>query len=160
MNIPHCIERDELITLLPHKGKMFLLSRLTEYDLTKRTLTAEYDITEDCIFYDPDLRGLPAWVGFEFMAQCISALSGLMGREQGKEPKPGFILSISAMGVEIPILKAGTTVKIRIAEDMRIDSVFTFSCTVLLEGEPAVSAKLTVMDVDDLALFEEEQGQG
>ncbi|MDR0624617.1 MAG: 3-hydroxylacyl-ACP dehydratase [Treponema sp.] len=157
MNLPSCIDRNELSSLLPHKGKMFLLSRITDYDIANRTLTAEYDITEDCIFYDPELDGVPAWASFEFMAQCISALSGLAGRERGKPPKPGFILSISAMEVQVPVLKAGTTAAIKIMEDMRMDMVFTFSCTVFVGGEQAVSAKLTVMDVDDVSLFSGEK---
>jgi predicted hotdog family 3-hydroxylacyl-ACP dehydratase len=156
MSPPSRIDRDELSTLIPHKGKMFLLSRITDYDLKKRTLTAEYDITGDCLFYDSELDGVPAWAGFEFMAQCISALSGLAGREQGKPPKPGFILSLSALEVTAPVLKAGTTVTINVAEDMRMDTVFTFRCAVFHEGGPAVSAKLTVMDVDDISLFEKE----
>lgn len=156
MNQQPPIERDELAALLPHKGKMFLLSRLTEYDIEKRTLAAEYDITGDCIFYDPELGGIPGWVSFELMAQCISALSGLAGRERGEAPKPGFILSISAMDVKVPVLKAGTTVKVRIAEDMRMDMVFTFNCTAFLANQRAASANLTVMDVEDITFFNRE----
>jgi predicted hotdog family 3-hydroxylacyl-ACP dehydratase len=148
------VDRDELSALVPHKGKMFLLSRITDYDIKKCTLTAEYDITGDCVFYDSELDGVPAWVSFEFMAQCISALSGLAGREQGKQPKPGFVLSISALEVTVPVLKAGTTVTITITEDMKMDMIFTFHCAVFLKGKPAVSAKLTVMDVDDISVFE------
>ena len=31
-NIPQRIEKDELINLVPHKGKMFLLSRVISHD--------------------------------------------------------------------------------------------------------------------------------
>jgi predicted hotdog family 3-hydroxylacyl-ACP dehydratase len=154
MSPPLRIDRDELSTLLPHKGKMFLLSRITDYDVRKRTLAAEYDISGDCVFYDSELGGVPAWVSFEFMAQCVSALSGLTGRERGEPPKPGFILSVSALEVRIPVLKAGTTVTVKVTEDMRMDIVFTFDCIAFIGEEPAVSAKLTVMDVDDISLFE------
>jgi predicted hotdog family 3-hydroxylacyl-ACP dehydratase len=154
MSLPSYIDRNELSTLVPHKGKMFLLSRITDYDIKKRTLTAEYDITGDCLFYDSELDGVPAWVSFEFMAQCISALSGLADREQGKPPKLGFILSLSALEVTVPVLKAGTSVTINVVEDMQMDMVFTFHCVVFHEGKLAVSAKLTVMDVDDISLFE------
>jgi predicted hotdog family 3-hydroxylacyl-ACP dehydratase len=154
MSLPLRIDRDELSTLLPHKGKMFLLSRITDYDIKKRTLTAEYDVSEDCIFYDSGLGGIPAWASFEFMAQCVSALSGLAGREHGEPPKPGFILSISALEVMVPVLKAGATVIINIVEDMRMDMVFTFDCTAFIGEEPAASVKLTVMDVEDISFFE------
>jgi len=38
------IEKEELQTIIPHKGKMFLLSRVIEYDLA-HGIRAEYDIT-------------------------------------------------------------------------------------------------------------------
>ncbi|GHV42179.1 hypothetical protein AGMMS49546_19960 [Spirochaetia bacterium] len=152
------MEKDELSTLLPHKGKMLLLSRLREYNIRERTLTAECDISGSCIFYDPELGGLPSWVCFEFMAQSISILSGLAGREAGLPPKPGFILSVSNMELKLPVLKPGTTAVIQIREDCRIDLVYTFDCEVLLGDRPAAAAKLTVMDVDDIRKWEQEHG--
>jgi predicted hotdog family 3-hydroxylacyl-ACP dehydratase len=151
------MEGDELLSLLPHKGKMFLLSRLKEYNTRARTLTAEYDIAADCIFYDPDLGGVPSWVSFEFMAQSISVLSGLAGRETGCGPKPGFILSVSNMELKIPVLKAGATVLIQVREDCRVDQVYTFDSEISLGGLSAASAKLTVMDVDDIAQWDRER---
>jgi predicted hotdog family 3-hydroxylacyl-ACP dehydratase len=149
------IERDELITLLPHKGKMFLLTRLAAYDTARRSLSAEYDITPDCLFYVPKLGGVPGWVSFEFMAQSISVLSGLAGREKGEPPKPGFILSVTNMAIMTPVLPAGTTVRIDIQEDCKVEEVFSFNCIVSsLNGKEAASAKLTVMDVADFSAFE------
>ena len=54
MEIQQLIEHDELINYLPHKGKMFLLSRVTQHDVNNHTITSEYDITENCIFYEPE----------------------------------------------------------------------------------------------------------
>jgi predicted hotdog family 3-hydroxylacyl-ACP dehydratase len=150
------IERDELSALLPHKGKMFLLSRITAYDTVKRSLSAEYDITPDCLFYDAAQRGVPAWVCFEFMAQSIAGLSGLTSRERGEPPRMGCILSVSNMEILRPLFKAGTTVCIGVQEDCVVKGISTFNCVVSLKetGKAAASAKLTVMDVDDLSVFE------
>jgi predicted hotdog family 3-hydroxylacyl-ACP dehydratase len=148
------IERDELLTLIPHKGKMFLLSRITAYDYQERTLTGEYDITRDCLFYDPQLKGVPSWVSFEFIAQCISAISGLDCRMQGKPPNPGFILSVSNMELTKPLLPEGATVTIGVSEDCKLDKVSTFNGTVSLDGEYIGTAKLTIIDVEDLSVYE------
>jgi predicted hotdog family 3-hydroxylacyl-ACP dehydratase len=148
------IEKDELMTLLPHQGKMFLLSRLRNYDLDKRVLIGEYDITGDCLFYDTVLEGIPSWVGIELIAQSISALSGLKGRRKGEKPRPGFILSVSDMRMDIPVLRAGTTAVIAIREDFKMDAVYTFHGTVSSEGKKAVEAKLTVMEVDDISVIQ------
>jgi predicted hotdog family 3-hydroxylacyl-ACP dehydratase len=148
------IEPDELMTLLQHRGKMYLLSRITAYDTIRRSLCAEYDITQSCLFYDPVLKGVPAWVSFEFMAQSIAGLSGLTSREKGDPPKMGCILSVSNMKISMPVLKAGSTVCIQVQEDCNIDNIFTFDCIMSLEGTEVASAKLTVMDVDDLSILE------
>jgi predicted hotdog family 3-hydroxylacyl-ACP dehydratase len=134
---------------------MLLLSRLREYDTRSRSLTAEYDISGDCIFYDPELGGIPSWVCFEFMAQSISVLSGIAGREAGQPPRPGFVLSVSNMELKLPVLKAGAAAVIRIQEDCRIDLVYTFDCEVMLGDKIAATAKLTVMDVDDIDQWEQ-----
>jgi predicted hotdog family 3-hydroxylacyl-ACP dehydratase len=142
------IESGELLTLVPHKGKMLLLSRITDYDLEKRTLKSEYDIGPSCIFYDPDLGGVPSWVSFEFMAQSISALSGFTARMKGEAPKMGVIMSISNIDFFHPVFTA--KVLIEIVEDVQLDKVFTFNCSVYSDNKLFARGKLTVMDVDNV----------
>jgi predicted hotdog family 3-hydroxylacyl-ACP dehydratase len=146
------IEKEELAGILPHRGRMLLLSRIKEYDTENRSLKAEYDIDKACLFYDPAIEGVPAWAGFEFMAQAISALSGITGRLKGEKPKLGFILSVSAMKVYLPVLKTGNTVSIEVWEDYRVDMVYTFHGRIMAGSEIVAEAKLTVMDVDDTSL--------
>ncbi len=142
------IDREELITLVPHKGKMFLLSRITDYDLEKRFLSAEADITRDCIFYDDTAEGVPSWAGFEFMAQSISALSGLRGRAASRPPRMGVILSISNMEIFHPFIRSKAL--IHVAETAQLGDVHTFHGELSAADGKAVSASLTVMDVDVL----------
>lgn len=66
--------KESVCELVPHKGKMFLLDRVRNYDLKKHTITTEIDITRNNMFYEEDLGGVPVWVAFEFMAQSVSAL--------------------------------------------------------------------------------------
>ena len=148
------IEKDELITLIPHKGKMVLLSRITAYNTTEHWLRSKYDVDSDCMFYDPRLGGIPSWLCFEFMAQSISALSGITGRENGRTPKVGFILSVSNMEIKVPVFKKETTVGVEVREDCIVNEVFTFNCRVFLNDESAATAKLTVMEVNDFSLLE------
>jgi predicted hotdog family 3-hydroxylacyl-ACP dehydratase len=143
------IEKEEMKSLLPHRGSMLLLSRIRDYNIQERNLEAEYDIVEDCILYDPLLGGFPGWVGFEFMAQAISVLSGLAGRQKGEKPKLGFILSVSSMNISMPVLKAGKTIMIRVEEDCHLDMVYTFRGGIFLDNERAAEAKLTVVDADE-----------
>ena len=136
-------------SIVPHKGKMLLLSRIISYDLEEQTLSAEYDISENCIFYNPVIEGVPAWVGFEFLAQAISALSGLRGRMSGKEPKIGYILSVSSMQIDSHFFQAGKTVQINVKESGCMDQVYSFDGTVFLEGKKVLGGKLTVIETTE-----------
>ena len=144
------IDTEELATLVPHKGKMFLLSRVISRDMEKHILVTEYDINKDCLFYNEKLKGLPAWVGFELMAQSISALSGFGAQAKGKDPLFGFILSVSELVLHVPVLKG--TVRIEVTEDTVMNNVYSFRCAVFTGRETAVSAKLTVMETEDISM--------
>ena len=142
------IEKEELKTIIPHKGKMMLLSRIIDYNTDEKYIRAEFDITEDCIFFDPVAGGVPVWAGFEFIAQAISAFTGLRGREKGEKPNPGFILSIPSMYINHPVYKPGSTVEIRIKERDYTDVIYTFDGETFLEGKKTMEGKIMVMEID------------
>jgi len=142
------IEQEELQTIIPHKGKMLLLNRVIEYN-NDHSLRAEYDITKDCIFYDPAIDGVPAWVAFEFMAQAISALSGIRNRERGEKPKAGFILSIPSMRMDIPFFKNGVSVEVYVKETDCTDMIYSFNGAAFLENKKVMEGKLMCVEVSD-----------
>ena len=143
------IENEELLEILAHRGKMLLISRVLEYDIDSRSLSSEYDVADSCMFYDPALGGVPAFVNFEFMAQAVSALSGLTGKIMGKPPMIGFILNVSSLELKIPFYKPGDTVGIRIQEEASVGAASTYHCAAFRGETEAATAKLMVMDVED-----------
>jgi predicted hotdog family 3-hydroxylacyl-ACP dehydratase len=140
--------KEELQTLIPHRGKMLLLDRIIEYDI-EGSMRAEYDITKDCLFYDSTAGGVPAWAGFELMAQTISALAGIRSRERGETPKFGFIISIPFMQIEIPVFRLGSRVDIRVKEFDRTDLVYTFEGEIFLEDKKVMEGRIMVMEVSN-----------
>ncbi|MDR0585493.1 MAG: 3-hydroxylacyl-ACP dehydratase [Treponema sp.] len=144
------IENEGLLALLPHREGMLLLSRIVDYDLDSHTIRAEYDITRDCLFYDPALDGIPAWISFECMAQSAAAITGLENRRPGL----GLILSVSCMEIQQPVLRAGSTVSIAVAEDVRMESVYTYTAEALLGVGPVARSRLTVYATKDESVFE------
>jgi len=143
------IENEELLSIVPHRGKMLLLSRVTDYSLEEKTVEAEYNVTEECLFYDPSLEGVPCWVGFEFIAQTIAVFSGLKSRAKGEPAKMGFILSVSQTRITMPVIKNGSVAKIKIKEVENVDLLFVFTGEIFLENEKIFEGKITVIDVDD-----------
>jgi predicted hotdog family 3-hydroxylacyl-ACP dehydratase len=147
------IEGEELLTVLPHRGKMRLISRVVHYSVPGRMIHGEYDLTEDCLFYDPALGGVPGWVGFEFMAQAVSALAGISGKVLGKPAMIGFILSVASLEVHMPLVRPGDTVDMSVMECERIGPVGTFQASANVGKRGIATAKLMVMDVEDPSVF-------
>ena len=143
------IEKEELENIMPHRGKMMLLSRVNEYNLKEKTLCAEYHVNEACIFYDPMSGGIPAWAGFEFIAQAISAYSGIRNREMGIKSKMGFILSIPFMRIEIPACKPGSRLEIGVMEKDRTGLICTFEGKISMEGKRALEGKIMAMEISE-----------
>ena len=135
--------------LVPHKGKMFLLNRVQSYSLESVCITTEIDITRDDLFYEDELGGVPAWVAFEYMAQSISALSGIYGRSRGEKPKVGFIMSVNSFKANIPVFKVGETVVVTVRQTIRMDMAVTFDGTAKVGETLAVTATLNTVEVAD-----------
>jgi predicted hotdog family 3-hydroxylacyl-ACP dehydratase len=150
MSLGKIIEKEGLLALLPHREGMLLLSRIVDYDSERHTIEAEYDITRDCLFYDPALDGIPAWISFECMAQGAAAIIGL----ENKKTTPGLILSVSCMEIQQPVLRAGSTVSIAVTEDVKMDSVCTYTAEVSQGNVPAAKVKLTLYAAKDVSVFE------
>lgn len=141
--------REEVDALVPHTGKMLLLDRINHFDLDEITIESQVDISEDCMFFNEDVQGVPSYVAFEYMAQTISALSGIYGRSLGQKPREGFIMSVSNCKSEIPVFKSGDVVTIRVKQTMRVDMAVTFEGKAFVGDTLAVSATLCTVEVDD-----------
>ena len=148
------IERPEIEKYLPHKDSMLLLDRIVDYDLEKPQLVSEVDVGERDLFYRQELGGIPAYVGFEYMAQSIAALSGVNTRERsGGEPKIGFIMSIRAFTTDVPSYPAGKTVRVSVSEIFREASVVSFDCAVSIDRAVVTKAVVNAIEVDSVPEF-------
>ena len=154
------IEKEELLTIIPHRGKMLLLDRINVYNIDEKSLEAECDITEGCIFYYPPESGVPAWVGFEYIAQAIAALSGLISRARGEKPKMGYILSVTSMQIGLSFFNKGNTVQIKVKETGRVDLVSTFEGEIFLKGDKVLMGNITVMELTQEKTLIKENGVG
>ena len=154
--LPQLVQKDELINLLPHKGKMFLLDHLVAHDTVGRSLESISYVTKDHIFYDETLDGIPSHVAFELIAQSISALSGVTGCERGEPAKPGFLLSLQNYKATAPVFKNGSEIHVAIKKVDELDSMLTYSGVAYIEGEPTniiVDTTITVMETTDLSVL-------
>lgn len=74
--------------IVPHSGAMSLLSTLKAYSVDDMWLEAQATIRDNNPFLTNGI--VPSWVGIEYMAQAIAALSGIISRQRGETLCPAF----------------------------------------------------------------------
>lgn len=140
------IEHEELSKLIPHKGKMFIIDRISSVDWQNWKIESETKITEDFMFFDKNAGGVPDYACFEMAAQTISALTGINMRETNLPPEMGMILSVSNLHFDFDKIVSGQVVKVAASRDAVVDRVYSFEVKFFLDGKEAGSGKLTVME--------------
>ena len=140
------IEHEELSTLVPHKGRMFIIDRIIDTNPNDWTIESETKITENFMFYEKSAGGAPNYACFEIVAQTISALTGLYARENNLPPNMGFILSVSNLHFDFDIMRAGQTVRVKALQEAVVENVYSFSAEIFIDDVKAGEGKLTVME--------------
>lgn len=125
--------------LVQHADGMLLIDRVIGVD--GETVRSETTIRRDSIFFQAG-RGVPAYVGFEFMAQTISAYDGLKRRAKGEKPAIGFLLGCRRYSSARPFFAEGQTVRIEVTSLLGEEGMASFDCRITDEdgGELAAAA--------------------
>ncbi|HBA33564.1 MAG TPA: hypothetical protein DCZ12_05465 [Gammaproteobacteria bacterium] len=138
--------------VMPHKGKMNLLDKVI--DAGPDHLVAQVLITEHSLFYSD--RGVPAWVGLEYMAQAIAAQAGVLARQCGKEPPVGFLVGTRSYRTNTEYFPLDTNLTISIERAYRADNgLGVFDCSISGENITATCA-LNVFQPTDVNAYLEE----
>ena len=111
--------------LLPHATPMVLLDAVEEADGLRCRCRVE--VRSGAPFVGED--GVPAFVGVEYLAQAVGALSGWRARLSEKTPHLGFLLSVREYVSQVAMFPMGTTLLVEVdhvwgeGEMMRFDGV-------------------------------------
>jgi predicted hotdog family 3-hydroxylacyl-ACP dehydratase len=112
--------------IMAQKPPMRLLSRVIEYDLEKRWLMAEVDISTESIFFDNEIEGIWSCIGLEYMAQAASCLSGIISLEARKRPGVGLIVKSKSFECFIKCFLINRTYSILIKEVFSMQDFSSF----------------------------------
>lgn len=140
-----------LTEILPHGPAMLLLDRLVGYEA--ESVTCELTIRADSPFGE-DARGVPAWVGIEYMAQALGAFTGIARLQAGKKVQIEMLLGTRAYDAFIPYFPVGSRVEV-VARLLfwDPDGVCAFACE-LRDGEQLLAkAEVKGYEPDDIAPF-------
>jgi predicted hotdog family 3-hydroxylacyl-ACP dehydratase len=102
-------EAPPVAELLPHDGTMVFLSRLLRHAEDETVCLVEID--DQTHFRGPD-GAVPAWVGLEYMAQCVAAHAGMAGRVKGEPPQLGMLLGSRRVQLHAARFAPGQTLRV------------------------------------------------
>lgn len=117
--------------LVPHAGAMRLIDRVIAED--GDCVRAEAVVRRDNLFFHGE-AGIPAYVGFELMAQTISAYDGLRRRREGKPPAIGFLLGCRRYAAARPYFREGERLEIEVTSLLGDEGMASFQCRILDEA--------------------------
>jgi predicted hotdog family 3-hydroxylacyl-ACP dehydratase len=136
--------------LLPHSRSMILLDE--PLDAGDDWALAGVRVAEDSLFYDPQLKGVPAWVGLEYMAQTVALYSGVQARRAGQPVKLGLLLGTRRYEADAARFALGSYLTVRATREWDDGQMAVFDCSVRTESSLA-SARINVYLPDDLQAF-------
>ncbi len=136
-------------SLLPHGGPMVLISEPAAFGET--WAEASVRIGEDSLFYRAG-RGVPSWVGVEYMAQTIALYAGISRRRADKDIQIGLLIGCRRYEAETEYFRLGSQISIHVDEVWRDSQMAVFEC-VIEYRERLARAQLNVFSPHDTASF-------
>ena len=114
--------------VLPHSGDMVLLSKILSHDADETVCMAEVD--RQALFRDA-AGEVGAWLGLEFMAQCIGAHAGLAARGRGEDPTLGFLLGSRRVHFHCARYLRGQSLRVRASHRWgEAPGLVSFECSI------------------------------
>lgn len=141
--------------LVPHTDTMLLIDRIVAVE--GEMVRSEATIRSDGIFFQVD-HGMPAYVGFELMAQTISAYDGLKRRASGKKPAIGLLLGCRKYAAARPYFLQDECVTIESISLLGEEGMASFDCRILdTAGAELATATINVYRPADPDAFMQAQ---
>jgi predicted hotdog family 3-hydroxylacyl-ACP dehydratase len=133
--------------ILPHHGRAALLDRVESHDAEETCCAVEID---GSAWLHRAEGTVPAWVGMEYMAQCIAAHEGCIAYREGRTLEPGFLVRARRVRFHHPAYRPGEVLRVR-ARRLRGRPklrAMAFACEIRIGTDPtapvAAEAELTV----------------
>lgn len=143
MNNPQPNELPPIKELVIHGSPMLLIDRAVSANET--TMTAELDITANSMFCVPG-KGVPSYVGIEYIAQTVAAYSGWRARQatQDTQPRIGYLLGSRKVTMLRDFFPIGSRLTVHITNVFEDGEMGVFDGEVRLGEEILVDARINV----------------
>jgi predicted hotdog family 3-hydroxylacyl-ACP dehydratase len=135
--------------IVPHSKGMSLLDQLLHHD--EESAQTRVTIHEKSYFANP--KGVPSWVGIEYMAQTIAAYGGIQDQQAGNDVRIGFLVGTRKYTCNQPYFTLGSTLTISIVKEFESDNgLQTFRCEISSEDIKA-QANINVFQPENIDEF-------
>lgn len=123
----------DMTELMLHRAPMLLLDRIVAHEPGR--LIAEVNVAVGKTFFEPALAGVPSWVGIEYMAQAIAAMSGLEQHATNTPIALGMLVSCRRYVVTTPVFSAGMALQVAVEELAGADTgMAAYQCAITAEN--------------------------
>jgi predicted hotdog family 3-hydroxylacyl-ACP dehydratase len=113
--------------VLPHRPPMVLVDRIVGHDATHTVCAV--DVTGSTPFVTDEGR-VPAWIGLEYMAQCVAAHAGLEARARGERVRLGLLIGARTVDFHTGALAIGDRLLITARHTWGDQALGSFTCTI------------------------------
>jgi predicted hotdog family 3-hydroxylacyl-ACP dehydratase len=134
----------KILTLLPHRPPMLLINKIVEVNSSSASAIAFID--DQASFYQNG-RGIPSWIGLEYMGQTAALIAGYQLEHDLVKPHLGFLLGARRYLTEVEFFLPNKNLLINCNEIAVVgDSLATFDCTIrhIDSDKVIVNANLSV----------------
>ena len=134
--------------LIPHAGSMCLLDRVVEHSPAETTCAVDPAASDLLARAD---GSVPAWIGVEYMAQCVAVHGGLAARSRGESPKPGILLGSRRLRFDARDFVPGDELLVRARHEAGETGLVVFDCSLARAagGGPVVEGRINVYRFED-----------
>lgn len=137
----------EISSLVPHRGRMLLLSHVVEHTPDNTVCAVDPEGSE---LFRTSEGLVPAWVGLEYMAQCIAAHAGLVALRRGETPRPGLFLGSRRTRIDVDAFRRGQRLEVTSTHRRGEDGLAWFDCSIedADDGKTLAQGRLSVYAMD------------
>lgn len=132
--------------LLPHAPPMVLLDEIIGWNQGQISVAL---VIRPGIPFFVDAKGVPAYVGLEYMAQACGVYAGIEGRNLGQPIRLGFLLGTRNYHSATDWFRPGQRLVIDANEVFRQELMGVFDCRISREGTKIASAQLNVYQPEE-----------
>ncbi|QFU24835.1 hotdog family protein [Shewanella eurypsychrophilus] len=155
---PAVIKQMPVSEVVPHRDPMILIDQLLEHGID--TLLTQVNISELSPYFDDAHKGVPNYVGIEYMAQSIAALAGVEAKIRGDKIRVGFLLGTRKLKMHIPYYSQGESYQTRVSRLYQEEAgLAVFECKIFHEQTLVAEANINVFQPQDAQAYISESTQ-